>query len=138
MQGRETVLGYGGAMSLSGIALVDIPVIMGVEAMETLHLGIAVSLGQNRGCGYVGKAAIALDKSLPGQIAVRFESIAIDNDSARAHRQGVKSPMHGQNRSIQYVDVVNLIMGDNAHGPGHSLGLNDRTQSIALPLGQLL
>ena len=46
--------------------------------------------------------------------------------------------MHGENRGIEDIYLVDLLRGDDAYSPGYSIALDDLTKLIALLLRQLL
>jgi hypothetical protein len=62
--GRETKLAYGKAVIACGIALIALPIVVGILLVQTHHILIAMSLSQDRGGSYIGILAIALDNTL--------------------------------------------------------------------------
>ena len=94
--------------------------------------------GEHR-CGcYVGEASVALDECLRGDVAVRLETVAVDDNGAGRHFKHVEGAVHGENRRIEYVDPVDFLGRHDAYRPRGCLLLYYRTQQVALSLGELL
>ena len=105
--------------------------------MEAAHRFVTMRLSKN-GCGSdIGKSTITLHESLPRQIAVGLESVAIHNHSTGTHLQRIKGAMHSKDRCVKDIDFVNLMIIDDADCPSHSLRLNDGAQRVALSFGEL-
>lgn len=129
---------YGGTVGGGGVAFVHLPVVAGKAGGEGAHGLVAVGFGEDGGCGDVAEAAVAFDKGFPGEVGVGFEAVAVDDDTAWAHRQGVEGAVHGQDAGVEYVDVVDLLGRALGHGPGYGLLLDDGAQGLAATLCELL
>ena len=105
--------------------------------MQGIHIVIPISLRQDRGrCN--GKVfTIPLHYGGMRQILVFLETITVYQQMFRTHLQLVDSPMHGQERSIQDIDLVNLLGSNDAHRPSHCLTFNDFPKLVTLTLCQL-
>ena len=106
--------------------------------METLHVVVAVGLGQDgsRRYGYV--FAVALHHRDVRRVAIGREAVAVDEQMLRTHAQSVDGAVHGQDGGAQDVYLVNLGGRHHAHGPGHGLALDDLAQGVAPVLAELL
>ena len=136
--GRGAVLADGFAVGGGGVALVVVPGVAGVLVVQAQHVVVAVGLGQYAGGGYVHVLGIALHHRLPRCGAVGLEAVAIHADALGPHLQAVQGAVHGQYAGVEDVHLVNLLSGDDAHGPCHGLLLDDGAQFVALALGELL
>ena len=120
------------------VTLVVVPVVVGVLRVQAVHIIVAVGLGKNRCSGNVHQFAVALDHGLVRGVAVGFELVAIDHHVLGAYLQSVEGAVHGENRGVEDVDLVDLLGGDDAERPGESIAFDIFAQGIALLLGELL
>ena len=75
------------AVGFCGVAFVDFPVVAGVLGGEFLHQFIAVGLGEYRCGGDIGVLAVAFDYGDVGDVAIRFEPVAVNGYLSRLHAQ---------------------------------------------------
>ena len=75
--GCGAVLGDGGAVGFGGVAFVDGPAVLGIVGGETVHQFVAVSFGQNGGCGYRHEGGVAFHHCGVGNIVVWTEFIPV-------------------------------------------------------------
>ena len=104
--GRGAVLSDGLAVLSCGVALVVLPVVLRVFLGQTVHIVVAVRLGQDTGCRDGEVFAVALDDTgmrdggcgmvRPFSPRVGNESVTIDDECLRAYAELVDSPVHGQ------------------------------------------
>ena len=73
-----------------------------------------------------------------GQVTIRLEAVAIDNDSLGAHLQTVKSTVHSKDAGVEDIDTVDFFGRNNAYRPSHSITLNLLAQCLSLLVGELL
>ena len=138
MIGRQAMLLDACAMLGRGIALVMLPVVVGVLLVQAVHIVVAVGLGQDGGRCDVHQFAIALNHRLVGCVAIGLELITIDNNVLGAYLQPVQRAVHGQDRGVEDIDLINLLGRHDAECPRHRIALDILAQGIALLLGQLL
>ena len=142
--GGDAVLADGLAVLLRGIALVGEPVVLGIFLCQAVHVVITIGLGEDAGGSDSEVFAVALDNRRMGQllavsrVLIGLEAVAIDDDGLRAHFQLIQCPMHGEDRGVEDIDLVDLLGGDDAHSPGYGIALDDLTQLIAALLRELL
>ena len=128
----------GGAVVGGGIAFVGCPAVGGILAMKPAHDFVTVGFGEYGGGGDIAKPSVALYECLPGDVAVWFEAIAVDDNGVGAQRQGVEGAVHGQDGGVEYVDAVDFLRRADAHAPCKSLGFDDGPERLATALGGLL
>lgn len=105
--------------------------------MEKPHTFVTMGLGQDR-CGRnVCKSGVTLHKCQTLPVTPLREAVAIDNHGPRQNRQRVESTMHCEYGGPQDINPVDLASIDNPYGPCDSLTLDNRTEPVALSLGQL-
>ena len=66
------------------------------------------------------------------------EAVAVYQQVLRLHRQPVHRPVHGKERSIQDINLVDFLRRDNADAPCQRLPFYHFAQCVALLLGELL
>ena len=137
VEGGGTVFRDGLTVGTGGIALVVVPVVHGVSGVELHHRFVAVGLGEHRGGGDVGEAAVAFYEGGERYVAVGFEPVAVDYYGLRTHREQVERAVHGENGGVEYVDFVDFGRCHYAYAPCHGLAFDDGAQRVALPLGEL-
>ena len=138
MIGCDAVLADGITMFLSGIALVGEPVVLGVFLSKTVHIIVTIGLGEDARSSDGEVFAVALDDRGVGDVVIRFEAVAIDDDGLRANHQLIQGTMHRKDGGIEDVDLVYLLRGDDSHGPGNGITFDDLPELITALLRQLL
>ena len=127
--GGDAILADGLAVLLRGIALVGAPVVLGIFLCQAVHVVITVGLGEDAGGSDSEVFAVALHDGRMGQllavsrVLIGLEAVAIDDDGLRAHLQLIQGTMHGEYRSVEDIDLVDLLGGDDAHSPGYGIAL---------------
>ena len=138
MIGGDAELADGLTVFLRGIALVRQPVVLGIFLRQSVHIVVTIGLGEDRSGSNREILAVALNNRRMREILVFLKPVAIHDDCLRTHLQLIQRTMHRQYRGVEDVDLVDLLRGDDAHRPGHSIALDDLTQLVALLLRQLL
>ena len=118
------------------ITFVDFPVIARIAGGGITHEFVAVGLGEDRGRGYVAVFRIAFDHGHVGYVAVWFETVAVNGDSARHNLKRIQGAVHGEDRGVENVDAVYFLMVNRGNGPGYGITFYDGTQFLALLFGE--
>lgn len=118
------------------ITFVDFPVIARIAGGGITHEFVAVGLGEDRGRGYVAVFRIAFDHGHVGYVAVWFETVAVNGDSARRNLKRIQGAVHGEDRGVENVDAVYFLMVNRGNGPGYGITFYDGTQFLALLFGE--
>ena len=132
------MLPYRRTMFFSRIPFVLVPIIIRIFLMQTIHVIITVCLCQNGCCCNGKELAVSFYHSSVWQILIFMKTVAINQQMFRTDFQLIYSPMHGQKRSFQYIDLVNLFWSDDSYRPSKSLTFDNLTQLVSLTLCQLL
>ena len=66
------------------------------------------------------------------------EAIAVDEQQLGAQHELVDSSVHGCDRGLQDVQLVDLLGAADAYPPAQRLSLDDGAKELALALGELL
>jgi hypothetical protein len=113
------------------------PAVFGSLLAQGSHVIITVSLGKNRG-GCNGKIKLVpLNNGGVRDITVRLETVSVDDDVLRHNFQFIKSPVHGENRSIQDVYLVNFRIIVHSYSPGQGLCFYNGPKLVTLFLCEL-
>lgn len=161
-------VGFDGApVRRCGISLVALPFVKGKFAVEFVHIVITKRLGKDGSSGNVEVTGIAFNDSdvwqevgatafsdtltdegrLPlgkhgaigwGRGVVRFEAVAVHNDSFGAQLQTVEGAVHGKDGSVENVDAVDLFGTDDAYRPCQGIIDNLLPQPVTLGRRELL
>ena len=125
-------------MLLGRIPLVLIPIVEWIFLMQGIHIVITIRLCQDRSrCN--GKVfTVSFYHRSMRQVLVFLETVSIYQQMLRTYLQLVDRPMHGQERSIQYIDFINFLGSDDTHRPSYRLTIYHLTQQVTLPFRQLL
>ena len=111
--------------------------VLGMTAVQLGHLGITGHLGEDGGGADGGHQAVALDHGARLHRQCRA-AVAVDKDQLGCHGEARHGALHGQHGGVQYIELVDLIRGGAAYGPGQGLCLDLAIQGEALLLGELL
>lgn len=87
VQGGGADLGYCGTMVGGGVSLVDFPSVAWVLYCSPAHPFVAVGLGEYRCGGDIGVLTVAFDYGDVGDVAIRFEPVAVNGYLSRLHAQ---------------------------------------------------
>lgn len=134
----DAILTDGLTVLLGGITLVAQPVVLGVFGCQSIHIVITKSFGEDARCRYRQVFAIALDNGGVRQMLIGLEAVAINNDGLGTNSKLVEGTVHGKNRGIENVNLVDFLGCDHPYRPCHGIAHDDLTQGIALPLRELL
>ena len=134
--GAETRNGF--AMGFRGITFVHVPAVLRKFLVDAFHKLITVGLCKNRRGGDAHHLAVAFHNALVADAVVGTETVAVDKQKVGTHRQAVHGAVHGEKRSLKNVDMVNLIVVNDAHCPSQGVALYYGTQCVAGMLGKLL
>lgn len=137
MVGRGATGGNGCAVLPGGIAFVVVPVVVRKLFVQTVHVVVAVGLGQNRGRSDGEVLAVTLYHRGMRDVGIGFEAVAVDEQVLGTYLQLGDGTVHGQERGVEDVDFINLLRSDDTDGPGQSLAFDDLAQGITLAFGQL-
>ena len=136
--GRDAVLADGIAVFFRGVALVGVPVVLGVFLRETVHIVVTIGLGEDRGSGDGEVFAVTLDDGGVRELLIGFEAIAIDDDGLGTNLELVEGTVHREDRGVEDINAVDLLGRDDSHRPGNGIALNDLTELITAALSELL
>ena len=100
--------------------------------MEAVHVVVAAGLGQNGGGGDGQVFTVAFHNGAEGNVGVGLETIAVDDDEFRAHAELVECPVHGQNGSVENVDLVDFFGCHDTYGPRRRVALDNVAQGVSL------
>lgn len=125
-------------MLLRGIALVAMPVVLGIFLGKTVHIVVTICLGKNAGGSYGEIFAVTFYYCGVREIVIWLEAIAIYYDCLGTHAKAVKGTVHGEDTGIEDVYLVDFLGSDNADSPSYGIALDYLAQGIAPLLGELL
>lgn len=137
MVGRGTTGDNSGTVLLGRIAFVVVPVVVRKLFVQTVHVVVAVGLGQNRGRSDGEVLAVTLYHRGMRDVGIGFKAVAVDEQVLGTYLQLGDGTVHSQERGVEDVDFINLLRSDDTDGPGQSLAFNDLAQGITLAFGQL-
>ena len=129
---------YALAVRLRGIALILLPVVVGIFLSKTVHVFVAECLGEDARCGYRLILAVAFHYRCVGQVAVGSEAVAVDDDGFGAHGELVERAVHGEEAGVEYVYAVYLLGRNHAYSPRHGVVHYLVAQRASRFLGELL
>ena len=135
---RGAVQAYALAVRLRGIALVLLPVVVGILLCKTVHVFVAKCLGEDARCGYRLILTVALHYRCVGQVAVVCEAVAVDDDRLGAHGELVERTVHGEEAGVEDVYAVDLLGRNHAHSPCHGVAHYLVAQRAACLLAKFL
>jgi hypothetical protein len=124
------------AVGNSWVACVGHPAVVWKLLRAFGHEGVAVGFCQDASCGDGGKLPVALDMARVAD-GVGGEAVAVNQKVSRwagfaaRSAEPVDGPMHGQERGVQYVDLVDLLRASPTHSPSDSRALNFHTELLA-------
>jgi len=128
MVNRRAKLAEGLTVFSRWVALVLLPVVLGKFLGQLRHIVVAVGFGQNR-CGGDGSVfGIALDDTDVGYVFIRVKFVAVHGDKFGYGLELVQGAVHGGNRGVEYIDLVDFFGKDMNHGKGEGLGFNLRAE----------
>ena len=127
----------GESVVASRISLVFCPIIAGELFVQAKHVFVAVGLGEHGGGGDIGKLTIPLHDALERKAKMALEAVAVYGQEFGRGGEAVGGEVHPLDRGLENVDFVNTGGRHGLHGPGHGLAFDDRTQEVALSLGEL-
>ena len=137
MVGGEAMFADGESVVAGRVSLVFRPIVAGELLMQAEHVLVAVGLGEHRGGGDVGKFSIPLYDALERKAKMALEAVAVDGQEFGRGGEAVGGEVHPLDRGLEDVDLVDAGGRHGLHGPGHGLAFDDRTQEVALSLGEL-
>src|SRR5690606_16728298 len=119
-------------MLLGRIASVCFPAVVRKFLADLPHKGVTVSFGQYRGSSNRIKKPIATYNALVRHIPISIKTVAIDQQKLRPYCTIVQCSVHGQERSVQNIDLIDFLIAHLRHSPANSFSLNLLLQQFSL------
>ena len=125
MIGREAIFSNGLSMFSRWVSFISFPSVLWVLQIEACHIEVAFGFSQDRSGGDIGIDSVSFDDTLVGDISLGSESIPIDQQELGGNFELCDGPIHGFERGVQDIDLVDFLRGDHFDCPGQGLLLND-------------
>ena len=110
MPGRDAMLFDGQPMFRSAIAAIAVPAVLRMCMVKAVHVFIPKGLGQDARRGDGGVLSVTADDAAMGEAFVFDEPVPVYEQEGGSFLQVVQRLVHGQERSAEDVDAVDLIV----------------------------
>ena len=101
---REAQFGDCGTMVACGVTFVYLPAVTGILLCRPAHPLVTMGLGEDRCSCDIAQLAVTFYYCLIRDVAIGFETVAVNHYLSRRHAESVESTVHGENRGVEDVD----------------------------------
>ena len=102
---------------LGRVSFIVAPGIIGVFTVELHHIIVPVGFGKDGGRSDREEFSITFDDAMEGELSVRLEAVAIDQQGLWLGIKLADRPVHSQKGGIEDVDLIEFLRAHLSNSP---------------------